>query len=97
MSRLLNIKKIQINLEKYVDPVVLEQINDPDLINLQNKILTGIFWDISGFSILCEIPKEHTELVVEFLKKYCSETNRIVHKIMEYWINLLVMEHLLNH
>jgi hypothetical protein len=53
-------KKIHINLEKYVDPVVLEQINDPDLINVQNTILTGVFWDISVFSIIYEKLKEHT-------------------------------------
>jgi hypothetical protein len=53
-------KKIHIDLEKYVDPVVLEQINDPDLINVQKTILIGVFWDISVFSIIYEKLKEHT-------------------------------------
>ena len=52
--------KIHINSENYVDPVVLEQINDPDLINVQKTILTGVFWDISVFSIIYEKLKEHT-------------------------------------
>jgi adenylate cyclase len=63
-----------------LDPVVLEQINDPNLVNVQNKILTLVFWDISGFSVLCEILKENTQLVVAFLKEYFSEANKIVHK-----------------
>jgi class 3 adenylate cyclase len=56
------------------------QLLDPNLVNMQNKILTLVFWDISGFSVLCEILKENTQLVVAFLKEYFSEANRIVHK-----------------
>jgi class 3 adenylate cyclase len=64
-----------------LDPIVLEQIKeDPNMANVQKKILTVVFWDISGFSALCEILKEHTHLVVAFLKEYFSEANRIVHK-----------------
>jgi class 3 adenylate cyclase len=63
-----------------LDPVVLDLIKDPNMVNVQNKILTVVFWDISGFSALCEILKEHTQLVVAFLKEYFSEANRIVHK-----------------
>jgi adenylate cyclase len=63
-----------------LDPIVLEQIKDPNMANVQNKILTVVFWDISCFSALCEILKEHTHLVVAFLKEYFSEANRIVHK-----------------
>ena len=59
---------------------MLEQINDPNLVNVQNKILTLVSWDISGFSVLCEILKENTQLVVAFLKEYFSEANKIVHK-----------------
>ena len=35
--------KIHTSLEKYVDPVVLEQIRDPELVTMQNKILTIVF------------------------------------------------------
>jgi class 3 adenylate cyclase len=73
-------KKMHTILEKYVDPVVLEQIRDPELVTMQNKILTIVFWDISGFSILCEKLKSHKELIVEFLKEYFSEAAVIIRK-----------------
>jgi plastocyanin len=73
-------KKMHTSLEKYVDPVVLEQIRDPELVTMQNKILTIVFWDISGFSILCEKLKSHKELIVEFLKEYFSEAAVIIRK-----------------
>jgi class 3 adenylate cyclase/plastocyanin len=73
-------KKMHTSLEKYVDPIVLEQIRDPELVTLQNKILTIVFWDISGFSILCEKLKSHKELIVEFLREYFSEAALIIRK-----------------
>jgi adenylate cyclase len=73
-------KKMHTSLEKYVDPVVLEQIRDPELVTMQNKILTIVFWDISGFSVLCEKLKSHKELIVEFLREYFSEAALIIQK-----------------
>jgi class 3 adenylate cyclase/plastocyanin len=73
-------KKMHTSLEKYVDPVVLEQIRDPELVTMQSKILTIVFWDISGFSILCEKLKFHKELIVEFLREYFSEAALIIRK-----------------
>jgi class 3 adenylate cyclase len=73
-------KRMHTSLEKYVDPVVLEQIRDPELVTLQNKILTIAFWDISGFSVLCEKLKFHKELIVEFLREYFSEAALIIQK-----------------
>jgi class 3 adenylate cyclase/plastocyanin len=73
-------KRMHTSLEKYVDPVVLEQIRDLELVTLQNKILTIVFWDISGFSILCEKLKTHKELIVEFLREYFSEAAVIIQK-----------------
>ena len=63
-----------------MDPVVLEQIQDPELVTMQNKILTIVFWDISGFSILCESLQFHQELVVAFLREFFSEAATIIHK-----------------
>ena len=68
------------SLEKYVDPVVLEQIRDPELVTMQNKILTVVFWDISGFSVLCERLQFHQELVVAFLREFFSEAAVIIQK-----------------
>jgi class 3 adenylate cyclase/plastocyanin len=73
-------KKMHTSLEKYVDPVVLEQIRDPELVTMQNKILTIVFWDISGFSVLCESLQSHQELVVAFLREFFSEAATIIHK-----------------
>jgi adenylate cyclase len=73
-------KKMHTSLEKYVDPVVLEQIRDPELVTMQNKMLTIVFWDISGFSVLCEKLKSHKELIVEFLREYFSEAAVIIQK-----------------
>jgi class 3 adenylate cyclase len=73
-------KKMHTSLEKYVDPVVLEQIRDPELVTMQNKILTIVFWDISGFSVLCESLQFHQELVVAFLREFFSEAAIIIHK-----------------
>ena len=74
------LKRMHTSLEKYVDPVVLEQIRDPELVTMQNKILTIVFWDISGFSVLCEKLKDHKELIVEFLREYFSEAALIIRK-----------------
>ena len=68
------------SLEKYVDPVVLEQIRDPELVTMQNKVLTIVFWDLSGFSVLCEKLKSHKELIEEFLREYFSEAAVIIQK-----------------
>jgi adenylate cyclase len=73
-------KKMHTSLEKYVDPVVLEQIQDPELVTMQNKILTIVFWDISGFSVLCDSLQFHQELVVAFLREFFSEAAIIIHK-----------------
>jgi adenylate cyclase len=73
-------KKMHTRLEKYVDPVVLEQIRDPELVTMQNKILTIVFWDLSGFSVLCENLKSYKELIVEFLREYFSEAAVIILK-----------------
>jgi adenylate cyclase len=73
-------KRTHTSLEKYVNPVVLEQIRDPELVTMQNKTLTIVFWDISGFSILCEKLKFHKELIVEFLREYFSEAALIIRK-----------------
>ena len=73
-------KRTHTSLEKYVDPVVREQIRDPELVTMQNKILTVVFWDISGFSVLCGKLKDHKELIVEFLREYFSEAALIIRK-----------------
>ena len=42
--------------------------------------MTIVFWDLSGFSALCEKIKGHPVLVVEFLKEYYARATEIIHK-----------------
>ena len=49
---------------------------------LQNKVLTIVFWDITGFSILCEKLIDHPELVAEFLREYLGVATKIIHEHM---------------
>jgi class 3 adenylate cyclase/plastocyanin len=66
--------------ERHFHPNTLSKIADPDLVKIHNKILTIVFWDLSGFSALCEKIKEHPVLVVEFLKEYYTKATEIIHK-----------------
>ncbi len=73
-------------------PVVLEQIRDPELVTMQNKFLTIVFWDISGFSVLCERLQFHQELVVAFLREFFSEAVQLSTNMMVYWTSSWEME-----
>ena len=47
-------REILTRLQRQVNPAVVEYLSNPNAVLLQNKVLTIVFWDISGFSILCE-------------------------------------------
>lgn len=66
--------------ERHFNRNILLKIADRDLVKIHNKILTFVFWDVSGFSALCEKIKEHPVLVVEFLKEYYAKATEIIHK-----------------
>jgi adenylate cyclase len=66
--------------ERHFHPDTLLKIADPDLVKIHYKILTVVFWHLSGFSALCENLKEHAVLVVEFLKEYYAKATEIIHK-----------------
>ena len=65
-------------LKRYFDPRVFERIEqDRAVLELQPRTVTICFWDIRGFSKLCETLKAHPSLIAEFLKEYfqlASET-----------------------
>ena len=67
-------------LSRYEDPVVREGYYHHELETIQNRVLTIVFWDITGFSNLCNILKEEPHLIVEFLQEYFSVANKIIHK-----------------
>jgi adenylate cyclase len=67
-------------LSRYEDPVIREGYYHHELETIHNRILTIVFWDISGFSNLCNILKNEPHLIVEFLQEYSTIANKIIHK-----------------
>jgi class 3 adenylate cyclase/plastocyanin len=65
--------------ERHFHPNTLLKIADPDLVKIHYKMLSVVFWDLSGFSALCENLKEHPVLVVEFLKEYYAKATETIH------------------
>ena len=66
-------------LVKYFDPLTFEMLLNPPKYQLQNKCLSIIFWDISGFSNMYNQFVTNPSAVV-LLLKYFNEANRIIHK-----------------
>jgi class 3 adenylate cyclase len=66
-------------LRRYFDPRVFDAIErDPSLLSLKQRTITICFWDIRGFSRLCEILKAHPTLIAGFLKEYCEVAAKII-------------------
>lgn len=71
-------KKIHF-LRRYFDPRVFDSIEREDsLLTLTCKTITIVFWDIRGFSRLCESLKAHPTLISGFLQEYCDIGARII-------------------
>jgi adenylate cyclase len=66
-------------LRRYFDPRVFETIErDPSILSLNERTVTIAFWDIRGFSKLCETLKAHPTLIAGFLKDYCDVAANII-------------------
>ena len=66
-------------LRRYFDPNVLDIIEKKgDLLNIHLQTVTIVFWDIRGFSKLCEILKAHPSLISVFLKNYFHLASEII-------------------
>lgn len=60
-------------LRRYFDPSVFELLEkDPTLLSLRPATITVAFWDIRGFSGLCEILRDRPQLIAAFLRSYCE-------------------------
>ena len=60
-------------LRRYFDPKVFATIErDPSVLAVKQRTITICFWDIRGFSELCEILKAHPPLIADFLREYCE-------------------------
>lgn len=68
-------------LKRYFDPKVFGVIErNPELLNIQSRTLTIVFWDIRGFSALCEILKAHPTLIAGFLREYFKVASEVIFK-----------------
>ena len=66
-------------LRRYFDPRVFAAIEEePTLLEPSQRTVTICFWDIRGFSQLCEILKAHPPLISGFLREYCDLASRTV-------------------
>jgi len=66
-------------LSRYFDPKMFDLIErEPSLLEVKRRLITIVFWDIRGFSLLCEHLKAHPDLIVGFLQEYCDVGARSV-------------------
>jgi len=73
-------QKILTRLQRQLDPAIIEYLSDPHATLIQNRVMTIIFWDISNFSKLTEIFKDHPELIAVFLNEYLGVAVPIIHE-----------------
>lgn len=73
-------QKILTRLQRQLDPAIIEYLSDPHATLIQNKVMTIVFWDISNFSKLTEIFKDHPELIAVFLNEYLGVAVPIIHE-----------------
>lgn len=66
-------------LRRYFDKRLFETIvSNPSVLEMRSKVITIAFWDIRGFSRLCEILKAQPNLISGFLKDYCESAARCI-------------------
>ena len=73
-------QKILTRLQRQLDPAIIEYLSDPHATLIQNRAMTIVFWDISNFSKLTEIFKDHPELIAVFLNEYLGVAVPIIHE-----------------
>jgi class 3 adenylate cyclase len=82
-------------LKRYFDPRVFSLLEkSPELLALRNQIVTTVFWDIRGFSRLCESLKAHPTLIAGFLQEYFNIAAEVIfhhHGVLDKYIGDGVM------
>ena len=68
------------DLTKHFDSKILNILMDPEQRILQNKYLAVAFWDLSGFSNLCNNLIDEPFAISELLELYFQEANDIIHR-----------------
>ena len=69
-----------ITLERFVDPQIFTNLSKPHFYEIHSKIMTTVFWDLSGFSSLCNELLEEPSTLVVFLNEFFTEAIKIIHK-----------------
>lgn len=73
-------QKILTRLQRQLDPAIIEYLSDPHAPLIQNRVMTIVFWDITNFSKLTEVFKDHPELIAVFLNEYLGVAVPIIHE-----------------
>ena len=73
-------QKILTRLQRQLDPAIIEYLSDPHAPLIQSRVMTIVFWDISNFSKLTEVFKDHPELIAVFLNEYLGLAVPIIHE-----------------
>jgi adenylate cyclase len=92
LSELDNQKQLG-RLGRYFDPTVFALVQqNPQLLAVQNRVVTVVFWDIRGFSLLSETLKAYPTLIASFLTEYLDAAAQTTFFIEESWTSSWVME-----
>lgn len=82
-------------LRRYFDPRVFGMLEkSPEMLAIRSATVTICFWDIRGFSKLCEILKAHPTLIAGFLKEYFEVAAKAIfehHGVLDKYIGDGVM------
>lgn len=63
----------------FFDPIIFERIQKtPEILLPRNKMVTVVFWDIRGFSLLSQTFKSRPTLIAGFLKEYLEAASKII-------------------
>lgn len=82
-------------LRRYFDPRVYGVLEkNPELLSVRNQVVSIAFWDIRGFSKLCESLKAHPTLISGFLQEYFKVAAEVIfqhHGVLDKYIGDGVM------
>lgn len=65
-------------LRTYLDKGIAARIEVGEQFNLKKYMLTVAFWDVRGFSFMCEQLKENPDLISEFIREYNAVAVEII-------------------
>jgi class 3 adenylate cyclase len=69
-----------VSLDRFLDPSIYRILDNPELYQLQSKNMTIVFWDVSSFSVLCNLLVNQTILIAGFLRDYSDMAVKCIHK-----------------